>query len=252
MGQTALLYEMEGGFIRPKETKSSGEVSQDQSSDLGFETIPASSIPETSSDIKEKDMFKFFKRGNGGNDGDGGGTVKGFFDGLGFLPRLLIGLFVSLCFILLTQGLNLWNVEKQIEMTKKANEAEVAPVSSNKSSSPVAKSALPVPTFSCETVEKVEAGFANSKPLFFDGNSQPVHVGSGCVLVNFSGAISKLTGKGYRLSVIDPKIPGNFFNCGDIHGSNDSIENCLSFINDYFIGSDIRVAVSNNGHVNFN
>lgn len=113
------------------------------------------------------------------------------------------------------------------------------------------KAILYAKTFSCRNDTDRENGYAVKDIHYVDGNSQSLHVGSGCVLTQISGSISKLEGKGYRLSVADPAIPGNYFNCGDMGGSNDPVSRCASFASQWS-GRDMRIAVLDNGYVNLN
>jgi hypothetical protein len=105
--------------------------------------------------------------------------------------------------------------------------------------------------FSCNTDADRQAGFAAGNVQHVNASSQMLHLKSKCLLVNLTGTVSGLEAKGYRFSVPDPAIPGNYYKCGDLGSNNDSIATCVDFANRW-AGKDMRISVIDGGFVHFN
>lgn len=208
--------------------------------------------------------------GGGGSSGNGGGF---FSHRLWRNPDFLLGAVVSL---IGSAGLLIWvlrvdpNEIQKSDQTHsisniatatgaippgwtpgKKEEATPQARSSNEPAKVSQKQTTYARTFSCRNEMEREDGYAKRDIHNLDVNSQSLRVGSGCVLTQVNGNVSGLSGKHYRLSVADEAIPGNYYNCGDMGGSNDSLSRCTTFIGRW-AGKEMRIAVLDDGYVNIN
>ncbi|MCF7843295.1 hypothetical protein K9M47_00170 [Candidatus Gracilibacteria bacterium] len=220
--------------------------------------------------------------GNGnsgkGGGGSGGGNGDGFFSHEKWKnPRFVVSAIVSIIgvislFVIAVRT----NHEKKEDSSQAYSQQKIseathasppgwtpAPVvtsghvdqMSQQVNSPVKKprTVIYAKMYDCSTDEKRIDFYSQKIFQYLEGDSQSMHVGSGCVLTKVSGNITKLNGQKYRLSVLDndPQKPNHFYNCGDMGGSHDQTSDCLSFVNQHS-GREMRISVLNGGFVNLN